>query len=910
MLSIAAMGAHSESYYIDLAREDYYLNGGEPPGVWFGRGAEHFALSGTVDKEAFRNLFHGRGPAGTKLTQNAGKPSHHPGWDLTFSAPKSVSVLWSQADPETRALIQKAHEEAVQDALGYLERVAGYTKRERGGLEKEEAFGLVAATFEHGTSRAQEPQLHTHAIVFNVAPRYDGSTGTLLGRPLFTHKMTAGALYRAGLAFRLQERLGLAVERNKNLFELRGVPAKALDFFSTRRKEILAAMDKLSASGPKAAARLALTTRKAKGHLARGSLFEGWRAGGLAHGFSTAEVSKLLGQNIRRGGATKELAKALAATTTELTAQESYFTDSKFVRRLAEAAPGRGFGAEELLRAASDYLAQSPNIRRLGRIDGEALFTTKEVLETEKRMLSAVDASRGKGGHTVSPKTLLRAIREVEKKNGYELSEEQNLAAAHLTLHPGSIKVIQGLAGTGKTALLQAARKAWEAEGYEVHGAAVAGIAKRRLQDETGIQSDTLAKRLKDLAPLDIDYERFDSLKQQWAYVAAAKKNRFKMNSKTILVVDEAGMVDTPQMAKLIEHARKAKAKLVLVGDAGQLQPIETGGAFPAIAERIGQAKLTDIRRQGEQWARKAVKDIASGDSAATLRAYAARGLLRVEDSREAAIDQLISDWKEKAVSDPQKALILCGTRRDTATLNARAQAARREAGQLGSASTTIGGVEVFENDRIVLTKRFKQRGIENGDTGTIRAIHSLRLHPALDISFDDGRSLRLSLHDYDSIQLGYATTTHKAQGATVDSAFVLLGGPMQDRELSYVQLSRARGETRLYSEKLDVGDTVQELSKVAEKSRKKLLAHDVLEQARNETQHKEAPAKERSPQPEARPTPARPIVEAQLEELRLPASSQELREAHLRRSKTRGPRRLPPPPLPPPAPPTHEIGR
>ena len=212
MLSIAQMsGAGQGDYYLELAAEDYYLKGGEPPGIWEGKGAEELGLSGEVKAEDLKNILNGYSPDGSKeLVQNAGKENRQSGWDLTFSAPKSVSTAWSQSEGEQRTAFQEAHKEAVKKALNYIENEAVTTRRGQGGTEKEKA-NIAIATFEHGTSRAQDPSLHTHALVVNAGVRADGSTGSIESRQIFSHKMAAGAVYRAELAKRIEndQRLGL-----------------------------------------------------------------------------------------------------------------------------------------------------------------------------------------------------------------------------------------------------------------------------------------------------------------------------------------------------------------------------------------------------------------------------------------------------------------------------------------------------------------------------------------------------------------------------------------------------------------------------------------------------------------------------------------------------------------------------
>jgi conjugative relaxase-like TrwC/TraI family protein len=185
MMSMNAI--NSIAYYEELAKDDYYTQGGEPPGKWIGLGARALNLDSHIDTVDYRRIFNGFGPDGTPLCENAGD-KHRPGWDLTFSAPKSVSMLWARADMDIRQAIQAAQQRAVEQALGFIEQHAAYTRRGQGGKIQERVAGLIAATFEHSTSRAQDPQLHTHCLIANLAPRHDNSWGTLESKHFFFGK--------------------------------------------------------------------------------------------------------------------------------------------------------------------------------------------------------------------------------------------------------------------------------------------------------------------------------------------------------------------------------------------------------------------------------------------------------------------------------------------------------------------------------------------------------------------------------------------------------------------------------------------------------------------------------------------------------------------------------------------------
>ena len=799
MLSIGAMGAGQGNYYLDLAREDYYLEGGEPPGRWLGRGAEVLGLTGEVDKQALRNLFLGVSPDQDRpLIQNAGGADHQPGWDLTFSVPKSVSTLWAVADFETRQVIQEAHHKAVTEALEYLQEEAAYTRRGKGGAERE-AASLIIATFEHGTSRTFDPQLHTHALILNVGMRRDGTSGTIESKPFYDHKMTAGALYRVELAAELEKRLGLECERVRNWFEVKGVPKELTEEFSKRRAEIEAFLTERGLSSASASAYANLATREVKGQASRSELFPKWQEVGASHGFTQAEIWSLLKERPTRNLET-EKADAVQSALDTITDRESHFSGRDLLRATAEAAQGRGVRAIEIRDAVRDALIHSEEIVSLGRVKGEIRYSTREMLGIEKKMFASLEEGRADDHHTLPVQTVM----EILSRNG-ELTEEQMKALWHITTEDGNIQVVNGMAGTGKTRMLSIAREAWEKEGYRVIGAALAGKAAQGLSEGASIQSETIHKTL-----LEIE------------------RGNLTIDAKTILVIDEAGMCGTRLMARLIDEVQKGEGKLVLVGDAKQLQPVDAGGPFKAIGEAVGQAELKEIRRQREKWAREAVHSIAEGHAEDALYAYAEHGLLTVTDNRRDAMQALVADWKEDKTALHEK-LILTGTNQEARIINRRIQEERAEAGEVGKEKLAVNGETYRANDRLLFTRNSKLYGVKNGSLGTIESIDLD--NETLCVKLDSGDRRTINTRRYEHLRLGYAVTTHKAQGVTAESVFVLAGGAMQDRELSYVQASRARGETRIYTDRREAGETLTLLARQMNQSRQKVMAHTVLEE-------------------------------------------------------------------------------
>lgn len=846
--SISAMTGGQGHYYLGLAAEDYYLSGGEPLGQWYGTGASQLGLYGIVERHPFHNVSHGRSvDDSTKLVQiqkQHGRKEHAVGWDITASAPKSLSVVWSQANPEIRSVIQECHRTAVRAMVQYLEDTAAWTRRGKGGHKREKA-SLVVACFEHGTSRANDPQLHTHCLVLNVCVRADGSTGTLESRSLYKAKMAAGSIYRAELAYQLERRLGLVCEREKSWFGLRGVPKPLTDEFSKRRQVIEEKLAAEESVDPKRAAELAISTREAKETRPRAELFDEWQKVGRKFGFTGKDVEQLIGMQNPRPELAERTAAAIKAAIEKVTHQQSHFSERDFVRYVAEEAQGLGFGADTVISAARQHLATSPEIIHLGGSPVEPRYTTREVFELEKKMLADVEATKGSRLHLVSEKTVQYVLERFAS-----LTKEQADAVRHVTAKEGSIAAVSGMAGTGKTKLLEATRVAWERDGYTVLGCALAGKAACGLEEGSGIKSVTIAKMLQELnrGVTETAAHHLKQLARAAAGMTTWKPDAVKLTQKTIVVCDEASLVDTKQMAEIVAKCRQAGAKLVLVGDAAQLQAIERGGSFKAISDRVGQASLTNIIRQKEAWAREAVKSFASGNADMALKAYAERGFVRVAESRKEAVQNVIESWSRAGVRKPQENLILASTNEECRKLNSLAQEAWLKSKRLPGFRVRVGadylylgtphlknkhGERLFEGDRILFERNSRAYGVRNGQLGTIKRID--QVHRTFTVMLDGQRKpITLSYRYYKDFSLGYCVSVHRAQGITVDNSYLLVGGSMEHREMAYVQASRARKSTRFFTDKWEAGEELADLKRQMNQSREKTLAHSILAEARS----------------------------------------------------------------------------
>jgi Ti-type conjugative transfer relaxase TraA len=416
----------------------------------------------------------------------------------------------------------------------------------------------------------------------------------------------------------------------------------------------------------------------------------------------------------------------------------------------------------------------SPDLVALGKDGrGEDRFTSREMIETEQRLARNAQALMDRERHRVSDRVRDDALAHAEQR-GLVLSGEQRAAFEHVT-DAKDLGVVVGYAGTGKSAMLGFAREAWERAGYQVQGLALSGIAAENLESGSNIASRTIA-----------------SMEHQWS------QDRELLTRDHVLVIDEAGMIGSRQMERVIAEAERRGAKVVLVGDPEQLQAIEAGAAFRSIAERHGRVEITEVRRQREDWQRDATRHLATGRTAEALDAYAQAGMVTASETRESARTGLIDRWDRDRTSDPaQSRIILSHTREECDELNGLARDRMKQHGTLVTdiAVKTMRGERLFAaEDRIMFLRNERSLGVKNGSLGTIEQLDRSRVA----VRLDDGRRVAFDVKDYGDVTHGYASTIHKAQGVTVDRTYVL-ATPGMDRHTAYVALSRHRDAVTLH---------------------------------------------------------------------------------------------------------------
>jgi conjugative relaxase-like TrwC/TraI family protein len=489
MLTIGKLGASVDqlAYYeqqVAQGMEDYFSGRGEAPGRWIGGGCGGIGLSGRVDRDGFMRAMDGCDPrTGERLRPEHGR-TKVAAFDLTFSAPKSVSVLFAIADEQTSAALIEAHEHAVEAAFSYIEREACFTRRGRNGVQRVRGDGFLAAAYRHRLSRAGDPQLHTHVVVANMT-RAEGRWTSLEAHGLYEHKSAGGAVYRAVLRREVRARLPWVLWRQvgRGLFEIEGVPDTVLREFSRRRIEIEERARELTGVAAAMLSRerlqgIALATRKAKEYGVDGARWrQEARARAGEHGLGQRELGRLTGADPR--GVEASGAQVARSAAGRLSGPEGLTENhNTFARRhaLAEIAGEFEQGANvlQLERSATAYLKHG-TVVPLGRADDEHRFTTGDLLACEQAIVEG--AERRQSGRTGAVHPRLPDLVMADLPGS--LSEEQMNAARSIATGGAGATVIQALAGTGKTRVLGALARVYEAAGHRVVGVAPTGRAAR-----------------------------------------------------------------------------------------------------------------------------------------------------------------------------------------------------------------------------------------------------------------------------------------------------------------------------------------------------------------------------------------------------------------------------------------------
>lgn len=762
-------GAEGIASYLADGDAQYRSEGGAAPSMWLGGGAQALGLQGDVQAADHIALLQGLHPAtGEPLGQ---KQKHQDkdircGWDCTLSPPKSFSAIWATAAEPDRAQLEAAHDRAVARAVAMIEQTVR-CRQGKGGSEKVEA-AIVAAAHRHSTSRMLDPQIHTHVSLLNLARRPDGTWGAVEVRDMYRTQRIVGAAYRAELAAELRA-LGYCVAADKAAFRIVGVPDAAAERWSQRRHQILDAVGGNTNGNAAAAERAALNTRGAKEHRPAEELHAMWQQQAAEMGWNGELV---IPEDFHQATFQEALQAHLDATWQNA----AVLKDRDLQRLVMESAGHAGVRVDE---AFQHIQAAQEGLVRLTGQDGEVYWSTPEHMQTSRELRAAAQTLAAARGHAI-PRELVDAQLAASAARGLTLSGEQEAAIRHLA-EGGDLSLCQGAAGAGKTASMSVYCRASEAAGYRVLGLAPSGKAADQLSTDAGIEDRTIHSLL---------------LRER---MAEQEGKPSMLDERTIILVDEAGMLDSRLARDALALAQKSGAAVRLIGDDQQLSPVAAGSPFRVLRRDLGAAELLENRRQRHDWSKAAAKALRAGEAAQALAAYQERGWLHISESREAAQEEVVRRWAE--AFDPAHArdhLMTAATNADVGALNEVARQSMLSGGMLEGPSVrwADGPREYAVGDRVLVRKNSREADVKNGQLGTVLHVDA----QLITIALDNGRTVTLEgdVFDPSRLERGYAVSVHKSQGASVLHTYNLACGGNLDKLLAYVQGTRHKDSAYL----------------------------------------------------------------------------------------------------------------
>ena len=880
MLTIAKLHGESVAYYESTVDNDpgqtapesgpdsyYSEDGTKPARAWIAARSRMQServsarlgveVGAEIRGDSVRDWFNkALAPSGEKLGR-APKSTGVPGFDLTFCAPKSVSVLWGFGSESVRQAVDAAHAQAVSEALSYLSEHAGYTRRaddfDRDLMVIDRVEALSGVKYEHRTSRAGDPHVHSHVLLANKQLCADGKWRTLDGVSLYHEARAASMTYQATLREALTKQFGVAwTDAPNGCADIVGLDdAKVLKAFSTRASEIEKWREENSLDDRAAFGRIGQKkTRQAKDlDVSLDELERRWRALPEAEA-AEAFVGALDG--VKAEGQTRTGADAALPTVEEIltpvVAERSTFTRADVVEKIAEMMPVGVVAPTDML-ATIEHLADSVVEPDLADAEQAAWPVTPEKSRkhdktaregsqrfTSRSVVSEVDRAIDLACEKVYGGVAASEIKPIEGA----LSIEQADAMRTVVASPYRASVVVAPAGAGKTSSLKAARKAWEKAGKTVVGLAPTGkAADVMVGEDVAHSSATIARALK----------RAEDETAEHAAVALG------WDTDTVIVVDEAGMVSTPDLVRVLDIARAAGSRVVMVGDPHQYGAVKArSGLLATLAYELPDAvELTEVFRQHDPAEREASKQLRSGEVPYVERAadFYAKAERLFAGSSTVMLEDALAGWKNDVAAGKQS-LLVASTNDYADALNAAAQKTMAERGVLDTREAVkLTGKQFAHVGDTILTRRNNYDlvtsvgdVVRNGQRWRVEAIHADGSITARR-SDDTGAAIVLS-PDYlgEHTQLGYASTGHSAQGATVDVARVVAGVGQIDRAGVYVPMTRGREGNFLYLAEQMPGDTEAGHGKAEPTERRESTdyARDLLVQAATRSRTDETP--------------------------------------------------------------------
>ena len=861
MLSISNVNpAQATNYY---QKDELYYGDGKALGEWTGRGAEALGLGGReVETETFRALLDGHMPDGNEI-QSRSDGTRRGGIDLTYSAPKTVSLAALVGNDER---LLEAHDKAVGKAMDYVENEASQARITQDGVTTIERTGnLVVAQFQHETSRAQDPQLHTHAVVINATQRDDGEWRALDNQEFYRLKMTAGTIYRAELADQVQ-RLGYEIERTHTdgRWELKGFSSEQIEQFSQRRQDI---QEELAARGKgdaQTAERVALETREAKRHVDRTELHTEWKTRAESVELNLAQITEQARHKIISRDVPSETTAARESVqwaVEHVSERQSVFEHKELLRH----ALANGMGEttyESVVRAIADHVRTGELIPLRDEL-GRDHYTTLNALRMERETVQIVE----EGKQQVAPIMTREELSPITFSR--PLTEGQETTAKLILSTQDRFVAIEGKAGTGKTTMLGEVRAIAESQGYNIHGLAPTSAATRVLEQDAKVQSQTVARFL--------------------------SSTNNSQGDKTLYVIDESSMLSSSQMHELVSRIETEGNRAVFVGDRQQLGSIEAGNGFGILLDHgVSSAKMDEILRQKDPTLKQAVEETAQGKIDAAVRRLDGSGHITEITDRPERLQHVAQEFLNQPTTARENTLVITGTRADRSDLNTLIRDGLKHDGSISGQELTatvltsrdltaaqkrdihsynvgdvvrskdsylrvVGmddsktalvierangereswtprskGVEIYREeakelqrgDKIRWTRNDSEFDRRNGETARVISVDPDGLKAIVQTQHGEQQSVSLTERNQQHWDHAYASTTWSTQGKTAEAVILHIDSAREKsiggEQNWYVGISRSRTELTIVT---DDKDSLKELVQVSREQKSALAA-------------------------------------------------------------------------------------
>ena len=788
----------------DETIEDYYSYGSLiTPSRWMGSAAVELRLSGQVVYEDHLRTLQGHDPqTGEALVQKAGVNRRY-AYDLTFSAPKSVSIAWALGRREVRMGIEMAHERAVERTINFIEEKMSLGRRgsaEEGTLVYVKVRLLVAA-FRHGSSRELDPQLHTHAMVQNLGLRLDQTWGSLDLNELFEWKQALGAIYRAELAAELRQNFRFLIEPDREYFRISGIPQELEQIWSKRREQIESALLEKGLFGGKASEVAALDTRKNKKVVAATILREKWRTLAAEQGITPDYLDNLRKLEKFRGPqesfvlGRQEIFRSLT--------RKGIFQEKDLFLIAGSVCSWNGRGIEDLKREVSTLL-NDPEIVILPGKDKRLYYSTKRILSLEEEILQRAREGKEDTRHLLPVTMVSATIARVQFEKGLILSEAQRKAVEHLTTRAGRIQILEGHKSTEKITVLDIAHQLFEAQGMDVVRCFLPWKTADGFERNTRAHSQPLMDLLREIK----GYQRKDGV-----IVPETKV----LTDKTVVIFETAATNATRLITLLIREIEKAKGKLILAGNERQIPPVPKGNLFKSLQKELGFASLTENPSQRVLQRKEISQEVCLDQVKAELQKYLDAGMIYVAQNQEEAIKKTLEYWDLKYNPDlPGKTLLTAFREIDVRALNEQARKEFLDKERLsGPRIETMvidqegkpGGRREFQaGDRLYFKKDDWTLGLMSGKTGTLRTINVTCDGRECEfiVTMDEGKEIRFDPRDYAQIDHGYAITIQKFPKENIEFSSNLVTGMNLNALYVYLSRHRERRQIVILEEQVD----------------------------------------------------------------------------------------------------------